>query len=168
MTAAQDLFITGLRNAHAMENQALSIMRPQVERIENYPQVAERLNAHIRETEAQVTRLEEVLDRVGADRSALKDAALSLGGTMASIGHTFAPDEIVKNSFANHAFENYEIAAYRSLLALSDAAGVAEAGSALRQNLSEEEAMAEWILNNIEPLTLQFLALKEGGERAKT
>lgn len=27
---ARALFITGLRNAHAMENQAISIMKPQV------------------------------------------------------------------------------------------------------------------------------------------
>ena len=33
----RSVFITGLRNAHAMENQALSIMKPQVSRIENYP-----------------------------------------------------------------------------------------------------------------------------------
>ena len=29
---------------------------------------------------------------------------------MAAIGHTVAPDEIIKNSIANFAFENYEIA----------------------------------------------------------
>lgn len=47
---------------------------------------------------------------------------------MAAIGHTVAPDEIIKNSFANFAFENFEIAAYKSLLALArqlgNAAGV--------------------------------------------
>ena len=36
---ARDIFIVGLRNAHAMENQALSIMKPQSSRIESYPQV---------------------------------------------------------------------------------------------------------------------------------
>lgn len=168
MTVAQDLFTTGLKNAHAMENQALAIMRPQVERIEHYPEVADRLNLHIRETEAQITRLEELLDSVGSDRSMLKDAALSLAGTMASLGHTIAPDEVVKNSFANHAFENFEIAAYRSLLALSDAAGVPSANRLLQQTLDEEVAMAEWILTHVEPLTLRFLTLKEEGERAKT
>ena len=33
----RELFVTGLINAHAVEKQALSIMTPQVERIENYP-----------------------------------------------------------------------------------------------------------------------------------
>lgn len=47
----RDIFITGLKNAHAMENPALSIMKPQVKRIENYPDVAARLEKHIQETE---------------------------------------------------------------------------------------------------------------------
>ena len=57
MTDTDDIFVTGLRNAHAMENQALSIMKPQVSRIENYPEVAHRLQQHITETEGQIQRL---------------------------------------------------------------------------------------------------------------
>lgn len=35
----RELFVTGLVNAHAVEKQALSIMSPQVSRIEHYPEV---------------------------------------------------------------------------------------------------------------------------------
>ena len=167
MTDTNDIFITGLRNAHAMEHQALSIMKPQVSRIENYPEVARRLEQHITETEGQIQRLEQVLDGLGENRSALKDAALSLGGSMAAIGHTVAPDEIVKNSFANFAFENYEIAAYKSLLALANQSGNASAADLLAQNLDEEVAMAEWLDQNIEAVTLQYAALRESGAAAK-
>jgi len=104
MTETDGIFVTGLRNAHAMENQALSIMKPQVTRIENYPEVAQRLEQHIAETEMQIQRLEQILDGFGENKSSLKDAALSLTGSMAAITHSMAPDEIVKNSFANYAF----------------------------------------------------------------
>jgi ferritin-like metal-binding protein YciE len=167
MPDSNDIFVTGLRNAHAMEHQALSIMKPQVSRIENYPEVARRLQQHITETEGQIQRLEQVLDQLGEGKSTLKDAALSLGGTMAAIGHTVAPDEIVKNSFANFAFENYEIAAYKSLLALASQIGNSAAGDLLAQNLDEEVAMAEWIEQNIESVTLQYASLRERGESAK-
>ncbi len=110
--ATRDIFITGLKNAHAMETQALSIMKPQVKRIENYPDVAARLEQHIAETEGQITRIEEILSGLDEDHSKLKDMALSFTGTMAAMGHTVAGDEILKNSFANFAFENFEIAAY--------------------------------------------------------
>lgn len=167
MTETRDIFLTGLRNAHAMENQALAIMKPQVSRIENYPEVARKLEQHIAETEGQIERLERVLDAHGENKSALKDMALSFGGTMAAMGHTVAPDEIVKNSFANFAFENYEIAAYKSLLALAEAAGDTEAVGLLQSNLEEEEEMARWLDQNIEAVTLQYAALREQGETAK-
>lgn len=167
MTNIQDIFISGLRNAHAMENQALSIMRPQVGRIEHYPEVAAQLEKHIKETESQIQRLEQILDEAGESKSGLKDLALSLTGTMASLGHTVAPDEIIKNSLANFAFENFEIAAYKSLISLADPAGHASAQLLLKANLAEEQAMAKWLDDNIATVTLQYAALRESGEKAK-
>jgi hypothetical protein len=41
-----------------MENQALSIMKPQLSRIENDPEVAAKLEQHIRETDGQIVRIE--------------------------------------------------------------------------------------------------------------
>jgi ferritin-like metal-binding protein YciE len=167
MPDTQDIFITGLRNAHAMENQALSIMRPQLSRIENYPEVARQLEKHINETEVQIQRLEQVLDGLGENHSALKDTMLSMGGAMASLAHAAAPDEIVKNSFANFAFENYEIAAYKSLLVLSTQSGNTRATDLLTLNLNEEQAMAAWLDQNIEAVTLKYAGLREMGETAK-
>lgn len=166
-TTSQDLFITGLKNAHAMENQALSIMKPQASRIENYPEVEAQLNKHIAETEGQIARLDRILDSLGEDKSSLKDLALSVAGTFAAVGHTVAPDEILKNSMANYAFENFEIAAYKSLIALAEASGNDSAIADLELNLDEEMEMAEWLDANIEAVTLQFAALKEAGETAK-
>ena len=138
----REVFVTGLRNAHAMENQALSIMKPQLERIENYPELAAKLNQHIRETEGQIARIEEVLGGLDEDHSTLKDVALSFTGAMAAMGHSMAGDEVLKNSFANFAFENFEMAAYRSLITVADAGGFTQAVDALRANLAEEEGMA--------------------------
>lgn len=163
----RSFYVTGLRNAHAVENQALSIMRPQAGRIENYPEVEQRLVQHIAETEDQIQRLERLLDAAGDDKSALKDLALSFAGTMAALGHTVAPDEIVKNAFANFAFENYEVAAYKSLLALATELGETAAVSVLTQNLDEELEMARWLNDNIATVTLQYASLREAGEAAK-
>jgi len=163
----RSIFVTGLRNAHAMENQALSIMKPQLSRIENYPDVATQLDKHIRETEGQVTRLEEILHSLGEDHSALKDMALSVMGTMAAAGHTIAPDEILKNSFANFAFENFEIAAYKSLTTIAKLGGFPAATQALEANLAEEQAMATWLDANLRGITIKFASLREAGETAK-
>ena len=166
-SATRKIFVTGLKNAHAMENEALSIMKPQVSRIENYPEVARRLEDHIRETEGQVTRLEDILQQLDEDRSSLKDMALSLAGSMAAMGHTVAGDEIIKNSLANFAFENYEIAAYKSLLTIAELGGFPQATSALQANLQEEQGMAKWLDDNLGMVTRRFASLQEAGDSGK-
>lgn len=88
--ATREIFITGLKDAHAMETQALSIMKPHVKRIENYPEVAARLEQHIAETEGQLTRIEEILsglDWLDQNLPAITSRFLSLreAGDMAKV-----------------------------------------------------------------------------------
>jgi ferritin-like metal-binding protein YciE len=165
----RDLFITGLKNAHALEKQALSIMEPQVSRIENYPEMADRLQAHIRETHGQIERIDQLLDMYNAKASMMKDMATSMSGGMAAIGHSLFNDEIIKNSFANYAFEHFEIAAYSSLITIAEDAGFRDATSFLQQNLREEQAMAEWIEGNLPMVTRRYMELyaREGSMEAK-
>lgn len=163
----REIFVAGLRNAHAMEKQALSIMKPQVKRIENYPEIAAKLEAHIMETEGQIERLEQILTSLAEDHSSLKDFALSLTGSMAALGHAAAPDEILKNSMANFAFENFEIAAYRSLITIAELGGYQGLVQPLQKNLDEELAMASWLEDNLRATTVKFANLKESGQAAK-
>lgn len=86
------VFITGLIDAHAMEKQALAIMRPQTERIDNYPGITARLRSHVAQTEQQILRLEEILTNLGEDHSMFKDMAMSVTGSLAAIGHLNRPD----------------------------------------------------------------------------
>jgi ferritin-like metal-binding protein YciE len=169
VTASDDLreiFVTGLRNAHAMEKQALSIMEPQLQRIENYPEIGQRLEEHIRETHGQIERLDTIMDELGESSSGLKDVTQSLAGTFAAMGHTMAGDEILKNSLANFAFENFELAAYSSLVTLAEAGGFQSAKGALLHSLDEEQAMAEWIGKRLPETTLRFVRLREAGAQA--
>lgn len=166
VSTARDVFIIGLRNAHAMENQALSIMRPQVARLEHYPDVAARLKEHIAETEGQLSRLDKLLGDAGSSASALKDTVLSALGSMAALGHLPAKDEILKNAMANHAFENYEIAAYTSLIAAARSCGDTAAVPVLEENLHEEERMAAWIREHLPSVTDAYIALRARNEKA--
>ncbi len=154
--AARQTLIIGLRNAHAMERQAEELMERQIQRTEDFPEVRARLREHLDETRAQLARLEDCLDQFGESTSTLKDAALATLGNLAAMGHTVAQDEILKNTFANNAFEHYEIAAYKSLLALCERAG-APFGSLLRQSLDEEERMAAWVDSHVKQVTLDYV-----------
>ncbi|MBV9077973.1 MAG: DUF892 family protein, partial [Methylobacteriaceae bacterium] len=100
--AAIDLYLDGLKNAHALEKQATQLINRQLERLENYPEVAQLLRRHLGETEQQIVRLDEILGSFGESRSVLKDIATSITGNMAALGHTVMWDKILKNHFANH------------------------------------------------------------------
>ncbi|MBA4808527.1 ferritin-like domain-containing protein [Brevundimonas sp.] len=160
----REVYVTGLKNAHAMEHQALALMDRQIERAKNFTEVAEQLAAHRTETETQIQRLEGLLEQVDESASGLKDAALSLGGSMAALGHVFAEDEILKNAFANFAFENYEAAAYRGLIILARHGGMTTALDPLNATLDEELRMARWVDESLPALTEKFLLLKQQGE----
>jgi ferritin-like metal-binding protein YciE len=163
---AQSLFVTGLKNAHGVEHQALALIDRQLDHLANYPEVAEQLRLHRGETEQQIQRIEEILAGFGETRSVLKDTALSLTGNLAALAHVFAPDEILKNSFANFAFENFEAASYKSLLTLADAGGFQQPASLLQASLDEELAMAAWIDANNPTITLKYLERRVAGETA--
>ncbi|OJH45715.1 hypothetical protein IE00_00160 [Paracoccus sp. SM22M-07] len=163
---AREIFVDGLRNAHAMEKQALSIMQPQLNRLEHYPEVSALLDRHIRETEEQIRRLDKVLDSVGASASGFKDAALSFSGSLAAVGHTMARDEILKNTFANHAFENFEIAVYLSLITGADLCGAGNSAILLQQSLDEERRMAAALHDSIDAVTRRYAELAASDQRA--
>lgn len=164
---ARGVFVVGLQNAHAMEKQALSIMQPQVNRLKHYPDLLRGLESHIAETETQISRLDEILSSLGESSSAMKDSLLSAFGSMAALGHVTAGDEVLKNSFANLAFENYETGAYISLIAAARAAGQNDAVALLEQSMDEERRMAEWVAQQIPAVTAKFISLQGSGESAK-
>jgi len=163
---AKDIYIVGLRNQHAVENQAVELLERQVGRLENYPEMRERMRLHIEESKEQARRLEELLSSLGTSESTLKDTMMSLAGNVMAIGHSTATDEVVKNTFANFAFEHYEIAAYKSLLVLAASISHAAGKSLLETSLKEEQAMADWIEQQIGATTLRYVERTAAGETA--
>ncbi len=160
---AQTIYQSGLRNQHAVENQAIELLERQVGRLENYPEMADRMRLHIQELLEQARRIEQLLRELGTSESSMKDTFMSFMGNMAAMAHVPASDEVIKNTLANYAFEHFEIASYKLLLELADITGHASAVSALRQSLSEEQAMAQWIDDHLAGTTKTFVSRSEAG-----
>lgn len=163
---AKEIYLTGLRNQHAVENQAIELLERQVGRLENYPEMEERMRRHIEESREQARRLEDLLSQHDTSHSSIKDAALSLVGNMAALGHSVASDEVMKNTMANFAFEHFEIAAYTSLLTLADMVGHSAARTVLETSLREERDMAAWIAEHIDQTVRRFVERSAAGQTA--
>jgi ferritin-like metal-binding protein YciE len=164
--AITEIYVAGLINARAIETEAIQLLSRQVERLENYPEMVAALRNHIVESERQRERLDTLLTNLGTSNSVLKDMATGLAANVAALGHAMAPDEVIKNSLANYAFEHYEIAAYKSLMTLAELAGHGMAAGLLRQSLLEEERMAQWCADHLEPTTRRYVELRARGEKA--
>lgn len=162
----RSVLVTGLQNAHAVENQALSLIDRHLDRLVRYPEIAERLRTHRLETEDQIRRLDDVLGSLGQRASSIKDMAMGFMGNLAAFGNVMAADEVLKNQLVNAAFENFEVASYTALVALADAAELPTAAALLRQSLEEEAAMAAWVQDSLPALTLKYVGLRAEGADA--
>ncbi len=146
-----------LRDAHAMEKQAESMLESMASRIDNYPDVRARIEQHITETKQQITVLEEILVRNDISRSMLKDSMSKMMAFGQSVGGMVTSDEIVKGSISGYVFEQFEIACYTSLLAAAKKAGDMASVPAIESILAEEQRMADWLIQHIPDTTEQFL-----------
>jgi ferritin-like metal-binding protein YciE len=158
MSDSREWLVQWIRDAHAMEEQAEAMLNGQLNRLENYPELSERIRQHVEETKGQAARLKTCLEGLGEDTSTLKDAGGKLIAWGQSFSGLFAGDKVMKGSLASYTFEHMEIASYTMLIAAANSLGEAEVAQVCEQNLREEEAMADWLRQHLPGTTEQFLA----------
>ncbi|MBS6035472.1 MULTISPECIES: ferritin-like domain-containing protein [Pantoea] len=168
MTAIEN-YHDWLRDAHAMEKQAESMLSKMSGRLEHYPALEQRLAQHLDETKHQLSLLERLLDTHGIDHSVMKDVMGKMAATGQAVGGMFNSDEVVKGAISGYVFENAEIASYTSLIAAAEQVGDAEGVRVLTEIREQEVAMAEWLLQHLPEVTQQFLqrAAQPGVEAKK-
>lgn len=166
MTTKKETLAQWLRDAHAMEEQALTMLDAQASRLEHYPELKARIQQHITETQGQEKRIKACLDRHGGT-SITKDTAGKAMAMMQGLGGVFASDEVVKGAMASYAFEHFEISAYRALIGAAESAGDPETKRVCEEILEEEEAMAAWLAEHLPAVTQRYLEREDSGAEAK-
>lgn len=164
---ARETWMGWLRDAHAMEAQAETMLAAQAGRLESYPALRMRIEQHQRETEEQRQALERLFDSLGEDVSMLKASMGKLMAMGQGIAGAFAADEVMKGTLASYTFEHLEIGTYSMLIAGAEELGMTEAVAVLTPILEQERAMAGWLAENMGPLTRSFLARAEADLEAK-
>ena len=167
-TEADERLMQWLRDAHAMETQAETMLSGMESRIEHYPHLRKRIAQHLKETQHQSQRLEDAITRLGGSTSTIKDSVASLTTMAQGLLGSIAGDEVMKGLLGGYTFEHYEIASYRILIAAASTLGDVETTRICRESLREEEDMAQWLSTNIDQLTAEYLEREERGSvRAK-
>jgi ferritin-like metal-binding protein YciE len=158
-TEPREHLLHWLRDAYAMEKQALEMYEGEAERIEHYPEMKEHIEQHIGETKGQIARLDRCFDILGETPSAVKSTLGWFVGNAQAASGIFVSDEIVKGAMASYVFENLEIASYTILIAAAELDNQHEIAKLCSDNLREEIAMADWLKHRLAPTTQKFLEM---------
>ncbi len=161
MASAEERFMEWLRDAHAAEEQAKTMLSGMAGRIENYPALKARVQQHLRETERQAELVRGCIERRGGSTSSIKDVGAKMVAMGQALSGMFVGDEVMKGSIASYAFEAMEIASYKILIATAEQVGDHETKRVCEEILGEEEAMAKWLEQNVSGLTRQYLQREE-------
>jgi len=138
----EDLFKHALKDIYYAEHQILKTLPKLIEKASD-PQLKKALKQHLKETEGQVTRLDQVFEMLGEEPTGTRcpaiDGILSEGDSILGEveGRSVTGAAIV---FAAQAVEHYEITRYGSLIAWATEMGREDVVSKLEANLREEKA----------------------------
>ncbi len=161
------LMVEQLRDAYSAEKQGLRAM-PRVAKKVTSPALKEAFQMHAEQTEGQVERLEQALEKLGARpgrkvcegmRGLIEEAQSELED------HDKGPllDAVIVG--AQQRMEHYEIAAYGTIAALAKAAGQQEIADLMAQTLQEEK-QADERLTQLAESELNPAAIQSGAQGA--
>jgi ferritin-like metal-binding protein YciE len=148
MTEMKDLLTHELGDLLYAERRFLTATR-RLSREAEDPEIKARIEQHVQETETQIDRLEQAFSAIGERAKAEKcDAAIGLREEHDSFKTDEKPSKEILQAFdlgSGLRVEHYEIAAYRSAIAVANAMGEVECARILQDSLAEEESMAMFL-----------------------
>jgi len=141
----QDSFIDELRDSYDAEKQLLKAL-PKMAKAASAPQLRSAFEAHLKETRAQVTRLEQAFASIG--EQARGKHCDGIAGVIEE-GSSIMEEDFDEATMdaclvaAGQRAEHYETAAYGTLVAWARTLGHTDAGDLLQETLDEEKAADE-------------------------
>jgi ferritin-like metal-binding protein YciE len=146
-----------LNSAYAMEENLAKILESHARDAADFPDFQARLEEHVAETRIHSTRVQECLGLIGQKPSITKSLVGNVTGMLQGAATGLFRDAVVKNALSDYAAEHFEIASYQALIAAAEDANQKEIGEICREILSDEEAMAGWLEQNLPDITRAFL-----------
>lgn len=155
-----------LRDLHAAEKQASTMLSGTASQLARYPEFSEGLRQHSEMSTRQADDLEQCLSQMGEGTSAIKQ----LTGQLTAVGQTLSGlvvgDEVMKAALAISSFAKMEMSSYKILIAAANSAGKPDVATLCERLLQEEEAFARWLDQQLPTLTAEYLRREEADSAA--
>jgi ferritin-like metal-binding protein YciE len=142
MQSLEDLFLEDLKDVYNAENQILKAL-PRMAKKASAPELRRAFEQHLKQTEAQVQRLERVFSTLG--EKAKGKTCKGMQGLIEEGKEVMSEDiedDVLDAALIASAqkVEHYEMAAYGTLRTWAETLGNQQAAKLLQQTLEEEEA----------------------------
>lgn len=151
VTEMKELLVHELGDIYYAEQRILTMLG-QLGREVKDPEMRQRVEDHRGETEQQIERLKQAFEAIGEKAKAEKcPGIIGLREEHDSFKREEKPSKSMLEAFdlgSGLRVEHYEIAAYRTAIAIATALGEEECAALLRENLTEEEEMANFLEEN--------------------
>ena len=141
MSNLQDLLVENLKDLYSAETQILKALPKVAKKVES-DELRRALTMHVKETEGQVKRLEQVLSKMGEKPGGKKCHGMEglLSEAKELMGEDAEPDVVDAGLIVDcQKVEHYEIAGYGSAVTFAKLLGDEESARLLAQSLDEEE-----------------------------
>ena len=146
MTPERRYLAALLRNAHAMEGQAVTLVERQINSLKQYSEIVTRLRSYLEELIDNQSQFQQCLNQLGEDRFPLWDSAIKTTKNFPDFARlSTTEDLLLKEVLANNVAELVRADSYRWL---SEAAHVADEPEIARicdGIRARGWAMAEWM-----------------------
>ncbi|MDZ5650154.1 ferritin-like domain-containing protein [Nitrospirillum sp. BR 11828] len=140
-----DLFVHQLKDIYYAEKRILKALPDMIEKATN-PELKQGFQTHLRETEGQISRLEQVFRQHGVEPEAVKCPAIDgIIDETDDIAGDVDDKQVLDAALvaAGQAVEHYEISRYGTLVTWAKLLGRDDCAALLHQNLEEEKATDE-------------------------
>ena len=151
MATTRDRVIEWLRDAHAAEEQAHTMLRRTAQQVDGHPEFRAGLERHAELSKGQAQRLEKCLESLGESTSTLKTLTGQITAFAQTLSGYVVGDEPVKAVLATATFAQMEVCSYRILATAAAAARLEEVETLTRALHGEETDFASWLEQQTDP-----------------
>jgi ferritin-like metal-binding protein YciE len=158
--ANKELIVAWLNDAHAMEQGIAEVLERHAADAKDHPQMQARLQQHLDETRRHADLVRGCLEQLGESPSGIKTGMASVMGAVQGMSTKMAQDTLIKNMLHDYGTEHFEIACYTSLIAAAQDLGDQQMASVCQQIVREEQAMADFLFQQIPATTVEMLQME--------
>lgn len=159
MSSMQELYIHKLKDLYSAETQITQALPQMIERMQS-PQLKEGMQRHLEQTQQQVQRLEQIMQKLGEQPGGVECKGMKgLLQEGQELMQEASDPEVLEAGLiaAQQAVEHYEIAGYGTARTYAQLLGDQEAAQLLEQTLQEESQTDEQLTQIAQQINLQAM-----------